>query len=124
MYQAFGDIEKLPWIGLGFPMASVAVILFVGRLYGLFNVKWLILTFIFLFEVGSAVCGSAPSLNALIVGRAIAGIGGAGMYLGYVLEEASSPFLFSFEFLVWQKIADCPPFDKGAHLYLCLFCHP
>lgn len=63
-------------------MASVAVILLTGRLYELFNVKWLILTYIALFEIGSAVCGAAPSLDSLIVGRVIAGVGGAGMYLG------------------------------------------
>lgn len=65
-------------------MASVAVILLVGRVYSLFNVKWTILVFIGLFEVGSVLCGAAPDLNALIVGRVIAGIGGAGMYLGHV----------------------------------------
>ena len=63
-------------------MASVAVILLVGRLYGMFDIKWLILMSIALFEIGSAVCGAAPSLNALIIGRVIAGAGGSGMYLG------------------------------------------
>jgi MFS family permease len=77
-----GDIENLPWVGIGFPMASVATILFLGRLYGLFDVKILIITSIIIFEGGSALCGGAPSSSALIVGRVIAGIGGAGMYLG------------------------------------------
>ena len=63
-------------------MGSVAVILLVGRLYGLFDVKWTIIGFILLFEIGSAICGGAPSMDALVVGRVIAGIGGAGMYLG------------------------------------------
>ena len=35
-----------------------------------------------LFEVGSALCGGAPNMDALIVGRVIAGIGGSGIYLG------------------------------------------
>jgi hypothetical protein len=35
-----------------------------------------------MFEVGNALCGAAPTSDALIVGRVIAGIGGAGMYLG------------------------------------------
>lgn len=37
---------------------------------------------ILLFLVGSAVCGSAPNSSALIVGRAIAGIGSAGLLVG------------------------------------------
>jgi len=82
VYERFHDIEHLPWVGLGFPMASVAIILLLGRAYGLFNIKLLLLSSIFVFEVGSAVCGAAPSSNALIVGRVIAGMGGSGMYLG------------------------------------------
>jgi MFS family permease len=35
-----------------------------------------------MFELGSAVCGAAPSMDALIIGRAIAGVGGSGMYVG------------------------------------------
>ena len=63
-------------------MASVAVILFVGRLYEAFNMKWLITASMAIFEIGSAVCGAAPTSDALIIGRVIAGMGGAGMYLG------------------------------------------
>lgn len=36
-----------------------------------------------MFSAGSALCGAAPNMNALIVGRVWAGAGGAGMYLGY-----------------------------------------
>lgn len=35
-----------------------------------------------IFEVGSALCAAAPSMEILIVGRAICGIGGVGMYIG------------------------------------------
>ena len=34
------------------------------------------------FEIGSTICGAAPSESVLIAGRAICGIGGAGMYTG------------------------------------------
>jgi MFS family permease len=63
-------------------MASAATILTYSRGYGLFNVKWIVVSCFFVFEIGSAVCGAAPTSNALIVGRVIAGVGGAGMYLG------------------------------------------
>lgn len=54
-------------------------------MFGLFNPKWLYVICVTGFEVGSALCGAAPSMNALIVGRAIAGLFGAGMYLGVVM---------------------------------------
>lgn len=43
------------------------------------------LTTIILFEIGSAVCGAAPTSTALIVGRAIAGLGSAGIFSGAIV---------------------------------------
>ena len=63
-------------------MGSVAIILLVGRCYALFEIKWLMIGSIVVFEIGSAICGAAPNMNAMIVGRVIAGMGGAGMYMG------------------------------------------
>lgn len=36
----------------------------------------------FIFEIGSLICGVAPSSTAFIIGRAVAGIGGAGLFSG------------------------------------------
>ena len=80
--EAFGHVDQLAWIGAGFPLGSIAVILLVGTLYGHFNMKWIYIASIALFEIGSVLCGAAPNMNALIVGRVLAGIGGAGIYLG------------------------------------------
>ena len=73
----------MAWVGIGFPMGSVAVILLWGWAYELFDIKKLFIGSVLLFEIGSAICGAAPNMNAMIVGRVIAGAGGAGMYLGY-----------------------------------------
>lgn len=40
------------------------------------------LVYLFIFEVGSLVCALAPSSNALIVGRAVAGLGASGIFAG------------------------------------------
>src|SRR5436190_10527410 len=53
VYETLGDIQNLPWVGLGFPMASVAIILLIGRAYGLFEIKVLMLSSIAIFEIGS-----------------------------------------------------------------------
>lgn len=63
-------------------IGGVVTVLPFGKLYGLFNAKSLYLISIMLFMIGSALCGAAPSINAFIVGRVIAGVGGNGMYLG------------------------------------------
>lgn len=94
----FGQIEKLPWLPVAFLVAAVStnLIWYVdgynsgfdfsltkwicrGKIYGQFNIKWLYLFCVFLFEVGSALCGAAPTMNAFIGGRVLAGLGGAGL---------------------------------------------
>ncbi|KAK1760395.1 major facilitator superfamily domain-containing protein [Echria macrotheca] len=80
--EQFGHIEQLAWIGAGFPLGSVAVILLLGNLFNHFNMKWIFIGGVVLFELGSLVCGAAPNMDALIVGRVLAGAGGAGIYLG------------------------------------------
>jgi MFS family permease len=53
-----------------------------GKIYSYFNVKWTFLVFFAIFEVGSVVCGAAVSSTMLIVGRAVAGLGGSGLLNG------------------------------------------
>jgi len=48
----------------------------------LFPSKHVIMFAIFIFEVGSLVCGVAPNVVVLILGRAIAGVGAAGIFSG------------------------------------------
>ncbi|GAW17167.1 hypothetical protein ANO14919_066180 [Xylariales sp. No.14919] len=80
--KTFGHIEQLAWIGSGFPLGSVAVIFVTGYLYNAFDMKWMFIITVSLFDIGSAVCGAAPNMAALIIGRVIAGAGGTGIYLG------------------------------------------
>jgi MFS family permease len=47
---------------------------------------------ILIFEIGSLICAVAPSSVALIVGRAIAGLGAAGVNTGsFTLAAFSAP---------------------------------
>lgn len=55
-----------------------------GKLYTIFSVKNTFLAAVLLFEVGSAICGSAPNSVAFIIGRAIAGLGAGGVQSGVV----------------------------------------
>lgn len=80
--EDFDDISKLPWLAGAFLMGAAATNLVWGKIYAGFEAKSMYLACVVLFEVGSALCGGAPSMNALIVGRAIAGVGGSGLYIG------------------------------------------
>jgi MFS family permease len=78
----FDEYTRLGWLGVGFTLGSVVFILPLGKAYAIFDTKWLFLGCLTMFAAGSALCGAAPSMNAIIVGRVWAGAGGAGMYLG------------------------------------------
>ena len=63
-----------------------------GKAYRYFPLKISFLTSIFIFEVGSLICGVAQNSTTLIVGRAIAGVGGAGVASGaYIIIAFSAP---------------------------------
>ncbi|KAJ4304911.1 hypothetical protein N0V90_000439 [Kalmusia sp. IMI 367209] len=81
--ETFGQTEKLPWIGVGMFLGALTI-LPLGKAFGIFNVKWLFLSVVTLFEIGSALCGAAPSMDAFIIGRVIQGIGACGCYTGAV----------------------------------------
>ncbi len=78
----FHALNDVGWYASGYLLTGCAFQLFFGKLYMLFNVKWVLLSALFIFEVGSLVCAVAPSSTALIVGRAVAGLGSAGIFTG------------------------------------------
>lgn len=78
-FDSLGDIG---WYGGAFLLTSCCSCLFLGRIYTFYSPKYVYLSLIVVFEVGSAVCGSAPNSVAFIVGRAIQGVGSAGMMSG------------------------------------------
>lgn len=55
----------------------------------MYSIKWAFLAIFGIFEVGSLVCALAPNSNALIVGRAVAGLGAAGIFTGVLTVIAN-----------------------------------
>lgn len=82
--DTFNSIDDIGWYGSAYLLTACGFILMYGRIYTFYSSKWVFLSGIFLFEVGSAVCGAAPTSNALIVGRAIAGFGSSGIMTGAI----------------------------------------
>ncbi|TGJ78159.1 hypothetical protein E0Z10_g10599 [Xylaria hypoxylon] len=103
----FGSVNKLTWLPVGFLLGAASSNLLWGQFYAYFDAKPLYIICVIIFEVGSAVCGAAPNINALIIGRAICGLGGAGMYTGVLVllsaqtTEQERPVYFGFTGLAW-----------------------
>ncbi|KAN0106579.1 putative MFS multidrug transporter [Hyaloscypha variabilis] len=80
----FHSINDVGWYASSYLLTLCAFQLIYGRLYTFYTGKWLLLGTILLFEIGSAVCGSAPNSIAFIMGRAISGLGAAGIFSGCI----------------------------------------
>ncbi|OHF02314.1 major facilitator superfamily transporter [Colletotrichum orchidophilum] len=80
IYEAFGQVHLLPWVATGYTATQVCMVPLVRKLALLGHVKLQIVAYTLIFLIGAAVSGSATSMNSVIVGRAVSGIGGAGIY--------------------------------------------
>ncbi|OKL55855.1 hypothetical protein UA08_08883 [Talaromyces atroroseus] len=88
----FKSLDQVAWYGSAFFLTLASFQSTAGKAYKYFPLKWTFLLSIFIFEVGSLICGVAPNSTALIVGRAIAGLGAAGISSGvYIIIAFSAP---------------------------------
>ncbi|KAK5000659.1 hypothetical protein LTR66_000506 [Elasticomyces elasticus] len=86
----FNSLADVGWYGSAYLLKIAAFQLLFGKLYTFFSIKIVYLIAIGLFELGSLVCGVAPTSSALIIGRAIAGVGSAGIFSGALIIIAHS----------------------------------
>lgn len=86
----FHSLNDIGWYGSAYLLTTCVVTLVFGRVYTFFPVKWVYLGALLVFELGSLICGAAPSSVVLIIGRAIAGLGGGGLLSGSLVIIAQS----------------------------------
>jgi MFS family permease len=71
-----------------------------GQVLTIAPTKWVIVVLIVIFEIGSLLCAVAPSMVVLILGRAVAGVGGGGIFvsiftlLSQITRLEQRPILF------------------------------
>ncbi|KAL2069298.1 hypothetical protein VTL71DRAFT_15636 [Oculimacula yallundae] len=88
----FHSLSDVGWYASAYLLTTCSFELMFGKFYTFYSIKWVFLAACFLFEVGSLICAVAPSSTVLIVGRAIAGVGAAGIFTGaYVIIACSVP---------------------------------
>lgn len=78
------------WYGSAYLLTTCAFQLLFGKFYTFLPIKWVYLTALGIFELGSFICGIAPNSVALICGRAVAGLGSAGIFTGAILIVANT----------------------------------
>lgn len=78
----FHTVADIGWYGSAFFLTLASFQGTWGKIYRYFPLKLSFLAAVLLFEVGSLICAVAKNSVTLIVGRAIAGIGAAGISSG------------------------------------------
>ncbi|EFQ35304.1 major facilitator superfamily transporter [Colletotrichum graminicola] len=78
----FKGLSDVSWYGSAFFLTNGGFQSSWGKAYKYFPLKPTFLAALFVFELGSLICGVAPTSTALIIGRAITGVGAAGLGTG------------------------------------------
>ena len=88
----FRSLDDVGWYGSAFFLTLAAFQSTWGKVYKYFPLKFSYEVSILIFEVGSLICAVANNSTTLIVGRAVAGAGGAGISSGaYTIIAFSVP---------------------------------
>ncbi|KAI0903245.1 major facilitator superfamily domain-containing protein [Ustulina deusta] len=91
--ETFGHIDLLPWLSVSYPLGELGSNPLWAKLNKSFNNKTLYLIAVLIFEIGSVVIGSANSERIVVAGRALAGVGGSGIYVGtiHIVSALTTP---------------------------------
>ncbi|KAK1498575.1 major facilitator superfamily transporter [Colletotrichum tamarilloi] len=115
----YGSVKDIGWYGASYLLTTTALQPMYGTIYKLFSIKYAYLTAIAIFEIGSLVCALAPTSTAFIVGRAIAGIGTAGLFSGsivilsYTMPLEKRPLAFGLIGGMWGVASVAGPLLGG-----------
>ena len=75
----FGNLDDLSWVVTAYLLTGTASTPLYGKLSDIYGRRVVMLTAIGIFVAGSIACALAPSMTALILARALQGLGGGGL---------------------------------------------
>lgn len=78
--RALGHAEYLPWIVTGYLLTATAVAPLYGKISDVYGRRPTVYAAILIFLLGSLVSAMAPNMLVLVIGRAIQGAGGGGLF--------------------------------------------
>lgn len=105
----FHTIADIGWYASAFLIAQCAFQPLSGRIYSFFPFKLSFMCFFAIFELGSLLCGAAQSSKMLVVGRAVCGIGSAGLINGSltIIGLAAPPGRRAMMLGIFMSVSGC-----------------
>lgn len=79
MVADLGGMEHITWVITAYLLASTIGAPVAGKLSDLYGRKIVLQGGILIFVVGSVICGTAGTMNTVIAGRVVQGLGGGGL---------------------------------------------
>jgi EmrB/QacA subfamily drug resistance transporter len=91
--RTFGNLNDLSWVVTAYLLTGTAVTPLYGKLSDIHGRRSIMLTAISIFIVGSIACALANSMTALVLARALQGLGGGGLIAlaQTIIADAVSP---------------------------------
>ncbi|KAL2260690.1 hypothetical protein VTK26DRAFT_5239 [Humicola hyalothermophila] len=86
----FRSTPDIGWYGAAYLLTACAFQPMFGRVFMVYSLKKAYLGGVVLFEVGSLLCGASRNSATLIAGRAVAGLGSAGILTGSFIVVSSA----------------------------------
>ncbi len=81
-----GGFSQYTWVLTSYLVATTVTVMIAGKLSDLYGRKWVLMSAIVIFIIGSILCGVSQTMNQLIIFRGIQGIGaGAIMGLTFII---------------------------------------
>src|SRR5262249_46280911 len=90
---SLGDVENLSWVVTANLLCATAATPLYGKLSDIYGRRAMMLIAIGVYATGSLACALAPSMLALILGRALQGLGGGGLMplVQTIIGDVASP---------------------------------
>ena len=77
--SSLGEIERASWVVVSYLIANTIAAPVYGRLGDTFGRRWMMITALGIFMIGSVLCALAPNIELLTAFRVLQGFGGGGL---------------------------------------------
>ena len=117
--REFGDVHSLPWLITAYLLAATAAMPLFGKIGDIHGRRFTLRIAIGIYMAASLICALAPTMLVLILGRALQGIGGAGLastsvvILGDIAAPKERGKYYAYFSMTYTTAGACGPLFGG-----------